>query len=181
MKKRFKKGQVVFGMSFGMIFSIILIIIFVAVAFYAIKIFLNMKNCGQVAVLKQDLENEVNRAWNSQETSSVFEGFVPGKIEKVCFIDIESSYKGKGKEIQKEFGRYNLKNMNVVFVPLRGVCEIGFEIKHLKIDSITSKNNPYCFDVEKGKIQINIDKGFFDDGVCVGDDCELEESPVPEG
>ena len=57
-----KKAQGVFGLSFSVIFSIFLIIFFVIIAFIVIKSFLGTQKCAQVALFKDDFQNEIKKA-----------------------------------------------------------------------------------------------------------------------
>ena len=58
-----KRGQI--QISFGMIFSIIIIIAIVAVSIYVITIFLDFNKCGKVVLFYEDLEEEIQKAWES--------------------------------------------------------------------------------------------------------------------
>src|SRR3989338_2426588 len=52
-------------LSFSMIFSIIVIIAIVAVAFYMISYLLKLKNCTELGLFGRDLQDTIDRAWNS--------------------------------------------------------------------------------------------------------------------
>lgn len=80
-----KRGQETMGMSFGMIFSIILIAAVVAVAIYAIVYFIGIGKCSDAGFFYDDLQKEINRAWNSDIYSDRFSGKLPKDIEAVCF------------------------------------------------------------------------------------------------
>ena len=150
MKK--KRGQL--QISFGMIFSIILIIAFVAVAFYAITKFLCIKNTANIGLFKDGFGKEIERAYNSEETSSIFSVNLPESIEKVCFADYETGKRGKDKALFDELRAS--KKSNLYFYPLKS-CNIpeGFYIKNLDIKEITKEDNPYCIE-NKGKTEIKI-------------------------
>lgn len=156
-----KRGAI--EISFGMIFSIILIIAFISVAVYAIYIFLGIKKCADTGMFKQELETEIERAWNSEETSVNFSSAVPRKIEKVCFVGLNAGEKGRYKEQYKELKKLGLRNLNMFFSPIKNACERqkGFNLAHLDIEKITEKDNPYCIE-NTGEISIRIEKGFYD-------------------
>ncbi|MFH1431033.1 MAG: hypothetical protein ABIG37_01020 [Nanoarchaeota archaeon] len=165
-----KKSQSVLGISFGMIFSVILIIMFIVIAFYAINVFLDIKNCGQIGIFKQDLQNEINRAWSSQETSSVFDGILPSKIKEICFLDMSSSGKGKNIQYYEEIQKYSPQNINMFFMPIKTGCgELGFKLENIDIQNITKDNNPYCI-IKKEKTKIRIEKGFYEGKVRLSEE-----------
>ncbi len=159
--KRDKKAQL--NINFSVIFSVILIIAFVAVAVYAIIMFLNLQKCSETGLFKQNLQESVNRAWSSEETSEIFEGKISKDIERVCFIDLNSKAKGEYKDFYQDVEKSGIKNINMFFYPLRNACEgqKGFQIEHLDVEKITEKDNPKCFKNDN-KVVINIEKGFYD-------------------
>jgi len=161
-KKIAKSKRSQLQISFGMIFSIILIIAFVAVAIYAITIFLKVKTCSETGLFKNDLQEEINRAWNSDETSSVFKESLNTDIEQVCFINLENEAKGQHKDFYNSIKKLGFVNINMFFYPLKNACEgqKAFLISHLNISEITKQNNPNCFNNIKGKLEIKIEKGF---------------------
>ena len=65
-----KKGQI--DISFGMIFSIIIIIATVAIGFYVITYFLNLSSCTKVGLFWNSLNEEVDKAWNSDIAQTVY-------------------------------------------------------------------------------------------------------------
>ena len=80
IKNKSKKAQI-FGMSFQMIFSILLIIFFIATAFIAIKFFLGIQTKSQVGFFLNDLQGELDKAWERQEGSFYFNGSLPSGID----------------------------------------------------------------------------------------------------
>ena len=78
-----KKGQI--DISFGMIFSIIIIIATVAIGFYVITYFLNLSSCTKVGLFWNSLNEEVDKAWNSDIAQTVYTKDVPSGITHVCF------------------------------------------------------------------------------------------------
>ena len=162
--KKGKKAQSAFGMSFGMIFSIILIIFFVVVAFIAIKSFLKSKDCAQIGIFLDDFQTEVDETWNSQKSDFEFKGILPSKMEYVCFADLSQDITATGEmeNIGEKLGVYEGNIANLFFYPIGSACNMVYhEIDHLDIDKIIlDKNNPYCIGIDKGKINIQIEKEF---------------------
>jgi len=162
MIKKVKKGDL--NISFAMIFSIILIISFVGVGFYAISGFLKTKSCAELGQFKQDLQNEINRAWSSDESSFMFKKTIPAEA---CIINISASQIGPNKEQYESFRKLGYQG-NLFFYPL-GKCKGSiFSLEHISLEKITSGENPYCI---PKKVELNIVKSFNDPRVCLGDDC----------
>lgn len=151
-----KRGQI--DISFGMIFSIILIIVFVALAIYAIVMFLNLQKCASTGLFKDDLQGEVTRAWGSDEMSFTKDFSLPGQITEVCFVNASEAYKGEFKQEYDSFQRYASRGYNMLFYPTEKTCEgqTGFAIDNIDIDKITASKNPYCIKNNYGKIIISI-------------------------
>ena len=88
-----KRGEGVFGLSFSMIFSIILIIFFIIVAFIAIRAFLNMQKTMQISSFFDELQYNVDVAWNSDSSDFVFNYTLPSGVEYVCFVNLTEKTK----------------------------------------------------------------------------------------
>ncbi len=162
-KRNGKRGQL--RISFGMLFSIILIIAFIAVAVYAIIMFLNIKKCADTGMFKQDLQEEINRAWTSDSSSEIFSGNLPSSLDYVCFVDVSEEGRGEHKEYYDKLKKYGYSpQINMFFWPLKNTCEgqRGFEIKHIDIKKITAEENPYCIKSIRGKVEVKIEKDFYD-------------------
>jgi len=157
-----KKGQL--QISFSMIFSIILIVAFISVAIYGIMVFLDIKKCADTGIYKTDLQEEVDRAWNGEESSMIFSRNLPSKIDSVCFIDMQAGERGGNDEEYAKMQKMGLVKTNIFFWPIKNACEGEgtFELNHINISKITSQENPYCVEKQDGKIEINIEKGFYD-------------------
>jgi hypothetical protein len=166
--KRGKKG--IMQLPFSMIFSIILIIAFVSVAFYVMGIFLGWWSCANTGLFAKDLQDDINLAFNQDETSETFVGKLPGKLDYVCFVNSEEEGRGDFSEYYDEFERYGVLDSNMFFVPIKKTCKAQkfFEIKHVDIKKITEKNNPMCFKNIGGRVEIKIEKGFYDSLVNLG-------------
>jgi hypothetical protein len=153
-----KRGQ--FQISFGMIFSIILIIAFIAVAFYVIKVFLGVKDCTQIGRLFQEVQDSVEKAYRSPETSDDISVTVPSHVEKVCIINLQASAKGP---MSDAYDRLTLVNRNFVIYPKTECSDLGgIDLTKIDITSITSEENPFCIDVKKSKVNLRVEKGLYD-------------------
>jgi hypothetical protein len=160
-----KRGQTIFGMSFGMIFSIIIIIFIIATAFFAINYFLEFDNCSEIGLFYNDLQREVDKAWNSGR----FEGQWPPEgqniklpsrnpsLEWICFGDLvttsPNSNSPKDVELNNIFkDSYSTSGENVFLHPQENACDAGlsrFKLEHIK----TKDNNFFCIEVTKGKLE----------------------------
>lgn len=153
-----KRGQI--ELSFGMIFSVILIIAFVAVAIYAVMMFLNLKKCTDTGLFKEDFQQKIDMAWNSPESKTEFKMALPSSIDSVCFIDTNKKYDSEYEDVI----RYGYKDANMFFWPIKNTCKDlgGFKMNHIEIANLTSISNPYCITNSKGIITISLEKGFYD-------------------
>ena len=159
--KRGKKAQQIMGISFGVMFSIILIIFFMIIAFIVINSFLNTQKCAQVGLFINDFQTEINKAWNSQKSDFIFKSKLPSSLTYVCIANLTQSASGEYKEIGVEIGVYGGTESNLFLYPFEKACNLERQdIKHLNIGKITSLGNPYCIMIDKGNIDIQIEKGF---------------------
>lgn len=170
MKKRMKfknkraQGSVM-GMPFSTIFSIILIVFFIVIAFVAIKYFLSIGKCGQIGVFSENLQEEIDKAWNSESydnSGNQFTANLPSGIEYVCFADFKKPATSGSIEqkVYKEFTGYEVYDDNLFLYPRKKACEMErFKINHIDLEKIISVKNPYCI-VADGKVKITIKKGF---------------------
>lgn len=165
IKKRNKKAQEVFGMPFSTIFAIFLIVVFIVVAFYAIKYFMNIGKCSETGLFIDDFQSAIDNAWQSQSSSKTFSSSLPSAIEYVCFADLneQATSTGKEKEIYNELRRNADYTANLFFYPQKNACIKSTNIKHIEMP----ESNPYCIPVENSKIEIKIEKGFYDSLVKV--------------
>ncbi len=169
MKRGSKRKLGQLKISFSMLFSIILIIAFLAVAIYAIKFFLDQKKCAEQGIFKQDLQEEINRAWSSDESSFVFSHTLSKSLDYVCFINSKEGARGN-TELYNDVLKYGLTpETNMFYWPLRKACKDArvFSLEHIDIEKITEKENPYCIEVVEGKVKIKIEKGFSEDKVLL--------------
>ena len=87
-----KRGQV--EISFGMIFSIILIIVFLAVGFYAIKLFLHTSDEAKAGTLISDLQTDIDNVWRNPSSSVTKDYSMPSNADYICFVNF--SYDDSG-------------------------------------------------------------------------------------
>lgn len=121
--------------------------------------FLEIGKCSEIGLFKENLQDEINTAWASDEVSGKVKGSLPLAIEEVCFIDSSNSYDRK----YEEAGRYLSTDDNMFFYPLEKSCEglKSFYLKHINIKKITEAKNPYCVK-NSGTIELKIEKKFDD-------------------
>ena len=157
-----KKAQEVFGMSFGMIFSIILIAVFIAAAFLGIRYFLNYQRTIQIGLFIQDLQNDIDTAWNSADSATTFKSTLPTGVRYVCFvnwnnqsINANNVEKGLYMDIKKS-GSINSEQNFYIYAPNTKYALTGKKIKHVDL----SKHNPICMKVIDGITSIKIIKSF---------------------
>ncbi len=161
-----KKGQVL-GVPFQMIFSVILIAFFIFSAIYAIRYFIQVTENAQINKFIDNLRNEVNTVWLTDETTITKEFSLPTRISYVCFANTNTLKVAAMKSIEindcKSFAAYvpGFENMNMFFCPVEKVYEIGAPID-AKIDCngkecLSFTKSPYCIK-NNGKVMINFEK-----------------------
>lgn len=142
-----KKAQGVFGMSFGVLFSIIIIVAIISVSFYAIWYFLGLSKCANVGLYFEDLQDEVNRAWNSGSYSQEFDGKIPKGITWVCFGDIRGAIPDVHVEKAGEIDYYDPpREHNVFLYPPEKACDGDFVSN--KIEHINPPATFFCREVK---------------------------------
>jgi len=159
MKKRTKKAQI--RLSFGMIFSIMLIIIFILFAFFAIKKFLDWRDTVQIGLFINDLQDQVDNAWRSTQTSQKFSNKLPSNIDYVCFIDFNSEANNHVEIYDELYPMFFGERRNIFFYPIES--SEGFEglnIDHLNLEGTTEIENPLCIPVIDGKISFYVKKNY---------------------
>lgn len=153
LNKKAQEGGV--GMSFGLIFSIILIIFFVFAAIWGIKYFLSWNNCSRIGLAYDDLQKQVDIAYQSSQYSKEITLDFPG-VEKICFANLSARLTGDLK-IWEEINVYEFDDGNTFLYPTKKSCNMPFKnIKHLNLSVITQNKNPYCIDASK-PLQITFD------------------------
>jgi hypothetical protein len=152
--KRGKKAQI--KISFGMIFSIFLIVAFLAFGFGVIYKFLGLMESAKTADFVNDFQNDVDTLWKSTMGANPGSYTLPSKVQKVCLADFSIPSKGKNSELIRDLNMDYSGNENLFLYPSRGLDLSSFEIKHLDLEKIVQNENPFCFEVVKGKVNIQI-------------------------
>jgi hypothetical protein len=152
-----------------MIFSIILIIAFLGVAIFVIYKFIIIGRCVDAGFVKEDLQKPINDAWASDKYSGTVELDLPSGLDYVCFVDISKEGKGEHSEYYLELKEYGYGTTNMFFYPLDKACEgqESYRIEHINVTEITKNQNPYCVGKINGKVNINLEKGYYDSVVQV--------------
>jgi hypothetical protein len=148
-----KRGQI--QISFGMIFSIIVIIATVAIGFYVITYFLNLSSCTKVGLFWNSLNDEVDKAWNSDKTQTIFNGNVPSGVQYVCFGNLSLAPENNitTRNIFSELKVYEGSGKNSFMYPPKKACDIAFyNLKHARFD------NFFCVQAKSGVVNIKISK-----------------------
>jgi len=148
-----RKGQI--QISFGMIFSIIIVIATVAIGFYVINYFLNLSSCTKTSLFWNSLTDEVDKAWNSDITQTIFKGNVPSGVEYVCFGNFSLTPENNiaTRKIFSELKDYGENGKNSFIYPPKKACELAFyDLKH------THSDNFFCVPVKSGVADIKLSK-----------------------
>ena len=158
-----KKGQEVFGMSFSMIFAIILIVFFIAIAIIVIKSVLDFLNCSKIGTFKQrlgdDQTGEIKKSYVADGSSVVFKGNLPTNIKYICFVNFTNEFYGPNKIIGEETNVDDEEIKNFFFYPTANACNMpAYSLLHLNINEMTKDENPYCIVVDKGNVEMTIEK-----------------------
>lgn len=133
--KKNKKAQT--ELSFGTIFSVILIIAFIAFAIFGVVKLINISQEAKVLAFKKDLQTAINERWGGEYGSKRFEGYLPNKITKVCFIDDEFE--------------------NIYFLPFGKFS--GGKLEHLDFSKIIPPNaDEFCVNVVEGQVVLYLKK-----------------------
>jgi len=131
-------------LSFGMIFSIILIVAFLAVAFYAIYVFLGINESAKIAKFTEGLQNDVDKLWTGSKGTQSVDYFLPSKVDGVCF---------QNKEQTMRF-----------LPPLVDVMPV--KIEHLNISEIT-KHGDLCINKTDDRVHMVLKKGYGENLVLI--------------
>lgn len=158
MSKRCQGG--VFGLSIGTIWGIILIVFFIIGAFFGIRAFLNYQKCASIGMFFQELQADVDRAWNSQSAGFPFNSSLPAGSEYVCFINVSAPAKNPSNIEQSLYNQimglsWATGKNAYLYAPKKSFCENWFNIKHINLND----KNPICVKVlSNGKTSIKIEK-----------------------
>lgn len=155
-----KKG---FEMSFSIIFSIIVIAVIIAVAFYTISYFLRLKQCTELGLYGRELQDEIDRAWNSDSSSAVFTRTLPGFVDKVCIGSLTET-----SNVREQFSlqRFRSSGGNLFFYPIPS-CDIKYlALEHAEFPKFG------CSEIKSGKVSLKLAKEATDNlvSVCLPED-----------
>lgn len=128
-------------MSFGMIFSIILIIAFIAFAFFGIKKFLGLQDDIKVKQFAENLQNDVDTVWRSAQTTVNESYALPSYVESICLESSDDPNLVMLATDHRIIPVRNIDNLNLAAI-------------------IPSGSNQKCFEVNKGKLELVLKKGF---------------------
>jgi len=163
MRKKYPKNKkAAIEMSFAMIFSIILIGVFVAAAFFGIRIFLDYQKNVQIGMFINDLQNDIDSAYNAADSSTVYNGNLPTGVQYICFINWKNqTVNENGIETNlynqiKTSGIINYDQNFYVYAPGKSFSVKAKQIKHIDL----SKHNPICIKVINNKASVKITKRF---------------------
>ncbi len=147
-------------LSFGMIFSIMLIIVFIGFAIYIIANLISFQKNLTTNSFFKNFQEDVDSMWRGAEGSTIIKYSLPSKAEKVCFVDFSSPPKNN-RDLYYELQLFSSGEKNLFVYPISETeGSPGRKINHLNIAEITKIKNPYCIEVENGKVEIEIIKEF---------------------
>ena len=138
------------------------------VAFMVINAFLNSQKCVQIGIFIDRLNEDVNKAWNSDKDDFEFPGSLPKKIEYACFVDFSKSLRGPhaSDDISWNIGIFKNSecggdSCNLIFYPREKACKMAnINVPHIDIEEITKLENPYCIKVREGSVDFRIVKAY---------------------
>ena len=102
-----------------------------------------------------EFQKKVDKAWKSERSEFNFEFSLPSKIKYLCFANFSEEKKGNvDEELYREISLYKNRG-NLFLYPASYSCNMpAREIKHLNLEKIIEKKNPYCISAERGFIKI---------------------------
>ena len=158
-----KKSQGgIFGLSFGMIVSIILIVFFITSAFMGIRTFLNWQKCANLGMFIDDLQVNVNTAWNAEYLQANFTSALPSGVHSICFVNLTDQALNANTEEKAIFdliqeGAISDYKANLfIYAPNKDYCLKWATIKNVDL----SQKNPICIKTFSGKVKIQITRDY---------------------
>jgi len=148
--KRRRTGLAIAGLFISII-AIILGIVSLVIFLLSVEKFKGIEKTADVAIFYSDLQNEINKAWQSESYETDFEINLPSEINKICFITAQSDY----NQIQD----YKTSGANVFLIPPEKTDIPQTTLQHINIEEITKIKNPYC---KSASENIKIKKAFTD-------------------
>lgn len=166
--KESKRAQQILGIGFGVMFSIILIVFIVATAVYVIYTFVDAQKCAQIGLFIGAIQDKVKDVWDAPSGTNTFKRALPTKIDYLCIVDFTKDRYGEFEDLGFKIWVYKNHKTNAVFYPNNKACQTpDFKIDHLDLDYITSKNNPQCFKINDGEIELDIEKKLNENKVII--------------
>ena len=159
-----RKRRAQLQLSFGMMFSIIIIIATVGVSIYFITKIINAQDCTKLQLLKDDLQNSIDKMWRSPFGQEDFKSSISSGITKVCIGIPPTIIGGTYAKVLEEIEVYVDEGENLFFYPPKNACKANFasaKLNHLK------DSNFQCFDVVKGQVSFKIIKKDLDPLVTI--------------
>ena len=145
-----------------------MIIVFIAFAFYVIKILISNHEKGLVGFFVNDLRNDVDSAWKGTQSSQEISYTLPKKVAYVCFVDYSSRERGVNEEFYRKLKQVYYEYENLIFYPVGSAQGLdSVEIKHINIEKITERENPFCIENINGKVKMTIKKNFGEELVLI--------------
>jgi hypothetical protein len=161
-----KRGQL--QLSFGMIFSVIIIAVTLFVAIYIIMNFLKFRDCSQIDLYYDGLQQRVNKIYGASEGASTNHLFqLPSSIDYVCFGSLSQSTSLEDRQIQDSLRNYYGANAkgNAFIYPNPAKCGRRYGMYSLNHSSTTQF---FCKELEdKGKSSIRLTFDPFDTSVNI--------------
>jgi hypothetical protein len=146
---------------FVMIFSIIIIVFVISFSFIVFRPIFGVKCCAEINLLVTDFQGKIDDMWQAQSGDDSFSASLPCGLEKICFINISMPAAGENGNLFDEVKMFIAPESNFVFYPPTKACESpDRKIKHINLEML-KENNPYCLG-EKSKVEISLEKGFYD-------------------
>ena len=105
------------------------------------------------------MRDEVDKAWNSDITQTIFKGNVPSGIDYVCFgnISVASAGDSEMNIVVSELKNYGEDDKNSFIYPPKRACEIAFyNLKHASFDSF------FCVREKSGSVSVKLSKSSSD-------------------
>jgi hypothetical protein len=148
-----KKGQI--QLTFGMVFTVIVIAVTLAVAGYVIMNFLTFKDCSQTLSFYDELQKQVDQAYESEGTQKTAEFILPSAVTKVCLGSFDQTLEGQDSKIRDELKNRFAAGQNVFLYPELTKCSIkyrSYKLEHIKTNTF------FCINAKAGKFSIQISK-----------------------
>jgi len=157
-----KKGQM--KISFSMIFSILLVVLLLALAFYGIRYFMDFSDSAQTAKSVHKFSEDVKGVWQASMASEEVNYTFPDGIKYFCYVEQDSEIKGDFESLFDEVSSF-LDPEDNSFVYSSEENHETSKIDYLDVSSLTSDNNPNCFEIDEGRLSLIIKKDFQGSGV----------------